>query len=72
MSIIVVYFTLQYPQNGAIGKNNIQKWWGNTVSTNTADFGPQGAGTPLSAMPPGQTFGYVKSYRRVVLGGQYS
>ncbi|KAL1942284.1 hypothetical protein VTO73DRAFT_6348 [Trametes versicolor] len=57
VSIIVVYFTLQYPQNGAIGKNNIQKWWGNTVSTNTADFGPQGAGTPLSAMPPGQTFG---------------
>jgi len=28
---------LQYPQNGAIGANNIAKWWGNTVFLNTLD-----------------------------------
>ena len=59
MSIIVVYFALQYPKNGNLGINTIQAWWGNTVSINTADFGPEGGGTPLLVMPDGKPFGYV-------------
>ncbi|KAI0776985.1 OPT oligopeptide transporter [Trametes elegans] len=57
VSIIVVYFALQYPDNGAIGLNTIQAWWGNTVSVNTADYGPRGGGTPLLTMPSGVPFG---------------
>ena len=45
--------SLQYPLNGAIGKDTIQTWWGNTVYTNTADA----LGTPLRALPAGKTFG---------------
>ncbi|PIL32526.1 transporter [Ganoderma sinense ZZ0214-1] len=60
ISIILIYFALFYPDNGNIGLTNIQSWWGNVVSLNTADFGPEGAGTPLSALPPGQTFGPSK------------
>lgn len=59
MSIIVVYFALQYPRNGRIGANNLQTWWGNTVATRTADYGVKGAGTPLLVNPDGQPFGYV-------------
>ena len=28
---LVIFFTLQYLKNGAIGLDSIQKWWGNTV-----------------------------------------
>lgn len=42
-SIVLVFFCLQFPQNGAIGANNILTWWGNTVFLNTAD----GKSTPL-------------------------
>jgi OPT family small oligopeptide transporter len=42
-SIILIFFCLQYPQNGAIGANNVLTWWGNTVFLKTAD----GLATPL-------------------------
>ncbi|OSX63077.1 hypothetical protein POSPLADRAFT_1066013 [Postia placenta MAD-698-R-SB12] len=38
VAIILIYFCLQYPQNGTIGQNTIQTWWGNTVFKNTADY----------------------------------
>ena len=57
ISIILIYFALFYPKNGTVGENNIMTWWGNVVFYNTADYGPGGAGTPLSALPPGATFG---------------
>jgi len=53
ISIIVIFFTLQFPQNGNIGINNIQVWWGNTVPFTGAD----GLGTPLRSLAPGDTFG---------------
>ncbi len=55
ISIIFIYFALFYPKEGTVGANNIMLWWGNVVSIKTADFGPEGAGTPLSALPPAQT-----------------
>ncbi|KAI0739686.1 OPT oligopeptide transporter [Daedaleopsis nitida] len=57
ISIIFIYFCLQFPRNGKVGADTIQAWWGNTVSTNTADYGHKGSGTALSAVPPGSTFG---------------
>ncbi|TFK87105.1 OPT oligopeptide transporter [Polyporus arcularius HHB13444] len=60
IAIIFIYFCLQYPANGSIGLHTIQTWWGNTVATNTADYGVKGAGTPLKAVPPGSTFGPSK------------
>lgn len=45
-SIILIFFCLQYPENGAIGGNNVLKWWGNTVFLDTAD----GKATPLRAV----------------------
>ena len=59
VSAILIFFCLQYPDNNGIGANTIQTWWGNTVATRTADYGVKGAGTPLMAVPPGSTFGYV-------------
>ncbi|KAF8879962.1 OPT oligopeptide transporter [Infundibulicybe gibba] len=53
ISILFIFFTLQFPKNGTIGANNIAKWWGNTVMTEGADF----AGTPVRPLAPGQTFG---------------
>lgn len=50
---VVIYFALQYPVNGNIGANNIQKWWGNTVYTDTADA----AGVPYKVLAEGQKFG---------------
>ncbi|TDL15603.1 OPT oligopeptide transporter [Rickenella mellea] len=41
ISIVLIFFCLQFPKNGSIGLNTIQAWWGNTVYLNTADF--QGA-----------------------------
>ncbi|KAG0691921.1 OPT oligopeptide transporter [Suillus ampliporus] len=37
VSIVLIFFCLQYPANGKIGANNILTWWGNTVFLNTAD-----------------------------------
>jgi len=53
ISIILIFFCLQYPRNGEIGIDTIQAWWGNTVYTNTADY----AGTPLKVLADGETFG---------------
>ncbi|KAH9062552.1 OPT oligopeptide transporter [Lactarius deliciosus] len=50
---LVIFFTLQYPNNGNIGIDTIQAWWGNTVYTKTADF----LGVPDRILPDGQTFG---------------
>ncbi|KAG9002777.1 hypothetical protein FRB93_011379 [Tulasnella sp. JGI-2019a] len=53
ISIVFVFFVLQYPKNGTIGLNTIQAWWGNTVYLNTADA----HGTPLLAVPDSGSFG---------------
>ncbi|KAF8836868.1 small oligopeptide transporter [Paxillus ammoniavirescens] len=53
VSVVLIFFCLQYPQNGTIGLNTVQTWWGNTVFLKTAD----GMGTPYRALSPGQTFG---------------
>jgi hypothetical protein len=50
---VVIFFTLQYPNNGNIGLNWVQKWWGNTVYKNTADA----AGIPNKLLASGQKFG---------------
>lgn len=55
VSTIVIFFCLQFPQNGNIGLTTVQSWWGNTVSFNTAD----GLKTPLITLPDGMKFGYV-------------
>ncbi|KAK0472353.1 OPT oligopeptide transporter protein-domain-containing protein [Armillaria novae-zelandiae] len=43
VSAVIIFFCLQYPMNGNIGINTVQKWWGNTVPFSNADS----AGTPL-------------------------
>ncbi|KAF8262026.1 OPT oligopeptide transporter protein-domain-containing protein [Lactarius quietus] len=53
IGVVFVFFTLQYPDNGNIGLNSIQNWWGNTVFLNTADA----KGTPFKPLSDGQTFG---------------
>ncbi|KAF8267598.1 OPT oligopeptide transporter [Lactarius quietus] len=53
IGVAFIFFTLQYPDNGNIGLNSIQNWWGNTVFLNTADAN----GTPLKTLSDGQTFG---------------
>ncbi|KAF5313063.1 hypothetical protein D9619_003678 [Psilocybe cf. subviscida] len=53
VSILVIFFTLQFPKNGNIGLNSIQSWWGNTFPFTGAD----GLGTPVITLAPGETFG---------------
>jgi hypothetical protein len=53
ISMVFIFFILQYPENGNIGLNTIQTWWGNTVSKKTADF----RGDPFKTLADGQTFG---------------
>jgi len=53
VAAVLIFFILQYPRNGTIGANNIQKWWGNTVPFDTADA----KGTPLLTPAEGSTFG---------------
>ncbi|KAH7910423.1 OPT oligopeptide transporter protein-domain-containing protein [Hygrophoropsis aurantiaca] len=53
VSIILIFFILQYPANGTIGLNSIQTWWGNTVFLKTAD----GQGAALLPIPESGTFG---------------
>ena len=55
VSTILIYFTLQFPANGTIGINSIQKWWGNTVFLNTADA----QALPLLPVPTSGRFGQV-------------
>ncbi|KAN0103573.1 oligopeptide transporter [Russula decolorans] len=51
--VFIVFFTLQYPKNGTIGLDSIQKWWGNTVYMKTADY----TGVPFKSLPEGENFG---------------
>jgi len=53
VGVIMVFFCLQYPLNGSIGKNGIQKWWGNNVYMDTLDWNM----TSLRKLAPGETFG---------------
>jgi hypothetical protein len=53
IGVLVIFFTPQYPKNGAIGLNTIQTWWGNTVYTKTADY----IGVPYKKILDGGTFG---------------
>jgi len=53
VSVVIIFFALQYPKNGTIGLKSIQSWWGNVVYTKTADF----AGLPYKTLPDGETFG---------------
>ncbi|KAG2128757.1 OPT oligopeptide transporter protein-domain-containing protein [Suillus bovinus] len=52
VSVIFIYFVLQYPANGSIGES-LQHWWGNTVYNTTAD----GMGTPVLQLQGSETFG---------------
>ncbi|KLO10273.1 OPT oligopeptide transporter [Schizopora paradoxa] len=53
ISIILIFFCLEYPLNGQIGINTIQTWWGNTVFTKTGDWNS----VTLKTVPAGSTFG---------------
>jgi len=53
VSAVLIFFILQYPQNGNIGIDTIQVWWGNSVWLNTAD----GRKTPMITLADGDTFG---------------
>ena len=53
IGILIIFFALQYPNNGKIGLNSVQTWWGNTVYTKTDDF----VGVPYKSLPEGGTFG---------------
>ncbi|KAI9436132.1 OPT oligopeptide transporter [Lactarius psammicola] len=50
---LIVFFALQYPRRGTIGKNTIESWWGNTVYLKTADQ----QALPLRKVVPGEFFG---------------
>ncbi|KAF8141025.1 small oligopeptide transporter [Mycena galopus ATCC 62051] len=54
---LVIFFALELPKAGTIGTTNILQWWGNTVPFTGADYGPNGAGTPVQALAPGESFG---------------
>ncbi|KAL7278032.1 small oligopeptide transporter [Trametes coccinea BRFM310] len=53
ISAILIFFCLQYPQNGTIGANTLATWWGNTISTKTADYNA----APLLPLPAKGYFG---------------
>jgi OPT family small oligopeptide transporter len=50
--VVLIFFIFQYPKNGTIGANSIQKWWGNTVFTDTADWD----GVTLKTLGPSEDF----------------
>ncbi|KDR73127.1 hypothetical protein GALMADRAFT_100686 [Galerina marginata CBS 339.88] len=56
VGLILVFFCLQYPLDGRIGRETVQKWWGNTVYTQTLDW----TSAPLRKLSPGTTFGPKK------------
>ncbi|KAJ3500601.1 hypothetical protein NLJ89_g9722 [Agrocybe chaxingu] len=60
IGLIMVFFCLQYPLDGNIGRNTIQKWWGNRVYKNTLDW----KSTPLRKLTDGDTFGFYPLQRR--------
>ncbi|KAG8844061.1 hypothetical protein FRB96_003294 [Tulasnella sp. 330] len=53
LSIVVIFFCLQYPKNGQIGIDTVATWWGNTVYINTADA----ASLPYLPLPDKGYFG---------------
>ncbi|KAI9437044.1 OPT oligopeptide transporter protein-domain-containing protein [Lactarius indigo] len=53
---LIVFFALQYPRRGTIGKNTIESWWGNTVYMRTADQ----QALPLRQVVPGEFFGVFR------------
>ncbi|KAH9994472.1 OPT oligopeptide transporter [Russula vinacea] len=53
MGTLFIFFALQYPRRGTIGKGTIERWWGNTVYQQTAD---QNA-LPLRQVGAGEFFG---------------
>ncbi|KJA17684.1 hypothetical protein HYPSUDRAFT_170303 [Hypholoma sublateritium FD-334 SS-4] len=53
VGVILVFFCLQYPLNGNIGRHSIQEWWGNTVFMQTLDWNM----TSLRTVKDGETFG---------------
>lgn len=53
ISIIIIFFCVQYPRDGTIGASTIETWWGNTVSFNNAD----GRSASYKVLPSGQAFG---------------
>ena len=53
VSIVLIFFCLQYPRNGTIVENNIATWWGNTVYANTLDA----EATTFYKLAEGETFG---------------
>ncbi|KAI6101091.1 OPT oligopeptide transporter protein-domain-containing protein [Pisolithus croceorrhizus] len=63
VSVLVIFFTLQYPMNGMIGMG-LQQWWGNTASLRFSILPPlvfknndDGQGVPVLQLATGQTFG---------------
>ncbi|KAH7096543.1 OPT oligopeptide transporter [Auriculariales sp. MPI-PUGE-AT-0066] len=53
VSVIIIFFCLQFPKNNEIGIDTIQVWWGNSVFLNTADY----LGTRMRTLAEGETFG---------------
>ncbi|KLO10280.1 OPT oligopeptide transporter [Schizopora paradoxa] len=53
ISVIIIFFCLEYPKNGSIGAESVQKWWGNTVFQNTGDWNS----VSLKTVAAGSTFG---------------
>ncbi|KAF8841357.1 small oligopeptide transporter [Paxillus ammoniavirescens] len=53
LSVLTIFFTLQYPRDETIGQNTIQNWWGNRVFQTNYD----GRGIPVRQLAPGETFG---------------
>ncbi|KIJ40174.1 hypothetical protein M422DRAFT_107595, partial [Sphaerobolus stellatus SS14] len=38
ISVIVIFFTLQFPKHGSIGSHSVQTWWGNKGFKNTVEW----------------------------------
>ncbi|KAG8844060.1 hypothetical protein FRB96_003293 [Tulasnella sp. 330] len=53
LSVVFIFFVLQFPKEGTIGLKTVQAWWGNTVYTKTADS----LGTPYLPLPAKGYFG---------------
>ncbi|KAK7052416.1 glutathione transporter 1 [Favolaschia claudopus] len=53
VGIVLVFFCLQYPLNGSIGRTSVLRWWGNTVHLRTLDW----KSASLRTLSVGETFG---------------
>jgi len=53
VATLFIFFALQYPRRGTIGMGTIERWWGNTVYTQTADQ----KALPLRHVVAGEFFG---------------